>query len=324
MKKLYISAIALLLWANTTQAQELVNTPTEANTPAMTPSVSPEIMSETPQVVEQPAKTVSGRPSSALKPAVASESSFFIRIYGSYGIAMPGAYNSIDFYNNTQSTNFAYGGFTTSGTTVKDNKVGLGQGLRFGGGIGYILNDFINLGLDVDYYQSGSFLTTSVAFSAANIISGTLDAKMLTFTPNVTFKAISADNYYIYNRLGINVGLPKVTEVYSTTSPVTVQTYEFQGGIALGYLVGIGVQFRISNALRAFVELNANSTSYAPQKRVLTAYTEAGVDKFAAVPASIVKTIEYFDNLTAGAGKSVTLSMPFTSLGLQVGVAYRF
>ena len=305
MKTLYISLIALLLMATTTQAQELLaSARTNENT-------------ET----EQPTKAVSGKPSAALKPSVASDSKFYIRVYGAYGIAMPGAYSAIDYYSG--SAPLLYGGFTTVGTTVKDNKTGLGQGIRFGGGIGYILNDFINLGLDVDYYKSGSFVTTSVLFGA-NTVTGSLDATMLTFTPNITFKAISADNYYIYNRLGVNVGLPKITEVYAASSPVTVQTYEFQGGVALGYLVGIGVQFRLSNSIRAFVELNANASAYAPQKRVLTAYTENGVDKLASVPASVTKQIDYFDNLSAATGKSVTLSMPISNLGLQVGVAYRF
>src|SRR4051812_41397907 len=64
-------------------------------------------------------------------------SKFYIKAYGGYGLVNPGSYKLI-------STTYISGqaAFNTS-------KSGLGSGVRFGGGIGVIASDFLNLGVDV-------------------------------------------------------------------------------------------------------------------------------------------------------------------------------
>src|SRR5580693_9202593 len=61
----------------------------------------------------------------------------YIKIYGGYGLLTPGS-NIL-----TASTNTVGGG---SSSSFANSHVGLGAGLHFGGGVGVILNDFLNVG----------------------------------------------------------------------------------------------------------------------------------------------------------------------------------
>ncbi len=82
----------------------------------------------------------------------AAESKFYVKVYGFYALLTPGGFsgqgtpfsvvpsdNSITRFGTTTT----YSGYTT--------KNPFGSGLRAGAGIGYVINDFINIGVDGEY-----------------------------------------------------------------------------------------------------------------------------------------------------------------------------
>jgi len=94
---------------------------------------------------------------------------------------------------------------------------GLGDGFNIGFGASYILNDFINAGLDFDYFKSTIRKTrdsanirtnlpvvnnsaNAIAYRERNTIS--YEATLLSLTPSITFKAISKPKWFLYNKLG--------------------------------------------------------------------------------------------------------------------------
>ena len=94
------------------------------------------------------------------------------------------------------------------------------MGLRAGIGVGIVLNDFINLGLDAENYFGPAINTSSLYYydnqAGLVTISNTgvdYQAKIAMVSPNITFKALSQPNFFVYNRLAIKVGvMKKVTE----------------------------------------------------------------------------------------------------------------
>ncbi|WP_245859931.1 hypothetical protein [Spirosoma aerolatum] len=134
------------------------------------------------------------------KPKATIEAPFYIKLYGFYGLLTPGSQVTTS-YTSGQS------GMTNTG--FKNNATGLGAGPRAGIGVGVIVSEFINLGIDADMLF-GSTLTTENNYKGSNYTStGTTSTtlRVLSITPNITFKALSRPAYYIYNRLGLVGGL---------------------------------------------------------------------------------------------------------------------
>jgi hypothetical protein len=167
---------------------------------------------------------------------------------------------------------------------------------------------------------------------------------MITILPNVTFKALSKPSFYVYMRLGIGLGIPDVKQDYVNTlngAVITSQNYAFKGGLALGYLVSLGVQKRLTPQLRAFAEAQFINFSYSPKQRNTTAWLAGGKGGTVITPPTSVLAaknlseteIQYYDDYTVSTlqdekekqpAKSARLTMPIASLGLQIGLAYRF
>jgi len=276
------------------------------------------------------------------------DSKLYIKIYGSYGLSTQGSYRAFDI--NSIGFPILYGGISVApvGNNLRYQSLsqGLGQGFRVGGGLGLVISDFINLGIDADYYRSGqvNVLSFSTIGGGKVINSSDMEASMITILPNITFKALSKPSFFVYMRLGIGLGIPDVKQDFVNTlngKLSSSQNFAFKGGMAYGYLVSLGVQKRLSSQLRAFAEAQLINFSYSPRQRITTAWLDDAVinnDEVTVAPKDVLadrdrseKEIEYYDDYTTTATqdiakplKSGRLTMPFSSLGLQIGLTYRF
>ena len=314
------------------------------------------------------AQTLPANQASSDGPSNDENSKWFVRVYGSFGLATPASYQlppSIS-YNSTASQRQS---------SFKTSKNGLGQGVRAGLGLGYIVSDFINLGIDADMYWSVGDIVANYGYqySASNGAIGDsvkyqyssnegVTATMINLMPNITFKAISKPNFYIYNRLGICIGLStqvKYTNVtadyqqldYNSPNPpnllnprtiisenVVDKESEYRGGLSWGYFASLGVQAKLTQQLRVFAEVQAINIYYTPQKLVLTKYTLNGGNRLdqPSTTTSEKETVflaEYTTNnsqsnddvsVTSQPTKASQVKMPFSSVGLSVGLAFRF
>jgi hypothetical protein len=285
------------------------------------------------------------------------ESKWFVRIQGSYGLAAPGAFRPYNSY-------VTYPDSARPGGAHKTNRQGLGQGLRAGLGVGYILNDLINVGLDAEVYRSRRVSSNDVSGTLQGSTHAThmqthtgyaaLDAGLITVTPSITFKAISKSAFYLYARLGVSAALSTrvrgvgvetsdtkilrtgsaaATIIPANTRDETVAHYQYKGGMAFGYLAALGMQTKISDRIRFFSELQANSITYSPRKKILTKYLSNGVDLLQdpAFPKrrreteylkSFTRT--YSPNADQSPEKATKLAIPFSSINLSAGLAFRF
>jgi len=259
-----------------------------------------------------------------------SESKFYIKVYGGYGLLTPGSYKLLSSSN---------AGGTSGNTSL--SKTGLGAGIRAGGGIGVIVSDFLNLGADVEYL-SGASLKSSTSYlppTGYSFISRTqIKYSALSITPHVVFKALSKPDYLIYNKFGILLNLPmniKKTEFDSSFNAGAAYTYSanktgtYKVGLTAGLSVALGVQVRLTDKLRGFAELFGNYLVLSPtnydENRIEVAngksvtsdyhliYIKDGQTSNTSTPTSSTSTTSVYGS---------TLNM--NAVGINLGVTYRF
>ncbi|GAA4395312.1 hypothetical protein GCM10023187_02050 [Nibrella viscosa] len=262
---------------------------------------------------KQPLSSTSQAVAGLHKPAgrQVATSPVYVKLYGLYGLLTPGS------------------------LLITDTK-GLGAGVRAGAGVGFIANDFINVGLDADLLFGDNLKKETVA--ATGITTKTTDFKIVSVTPNITFKALAHPAYYIYNRLGIMVGKVltyQTTEEIryaSTGASVTTRVLETDFGdnsLVLGYQAALGVQFRLSEALRGFVEVVAINQSFKPKERtdIVTNTKDGKVTSTSKSYYAYEKEGErgytkYPDGRNVYLGP--TYNVPLNSIGVGAGLVFRF
>jgi len=211
------------------------------------------------------------------QPITSKTSSIYVKVYGAYGFLAPGSFKGRPDIITNEPVNFPVA------------KIGMGGGVRAGAGIGIILNEFINLGIDGEYLMGtkirlDEFITPeeSRRFGGSGYsleAHRTSSHEVVSVIPNIVFKAISKPNYYVYNRLGVMVGFPfNMTEDFyqhyhyhndkGDTHTLEDRTIDVHyKGVhtlkpAIGYQFSLGVQVVISEKLRGFLETSAYNISF--------------------------------------------------------------
>ncbi len=242
----------------------------------------------------------------------------------------------------------------------KEHSEGLGEGLTLGVGFSYIINDFVNVGMDLDYFKSTISKIRDSSYSRLNTGNSSIgeliynerykisyDATLFTLSPNITFKAISTSTFFIYNKIGAIVILgPNSTQRESRDGTyklgqqgvfrdsASYNEKRFAWGIknpAFGFMAGIGAQKRVSEKIRVFTELQFSHVLYRIQNRVLTNFFVNGLETVNTLPLrdrEIVFQHEVSsDQIDLNPNKpsiEIYQKFPITYVGLQLGFAYRF
>ena len=288
------------------------------------------------------------------------DSRFILNVHSGYAFGMGSTFKYYpDDITSVRMAQVGSGAPTKSVTYSAPTK-GLGQGLRFGAGISYILNDFINVGLDVDYFRSTISKTKDSTFSQMNVpggISGmdlyyynernktSYTATLFTFSPNITFKAITKPNWYLYNKLGaiITVGPnstqrdSKVTNerigwqgLVRESASVNVKTFDWDSkNPAFGFMGGVGAQVKLSKRVRAYGEVQFSHMVFVIRTKTLTNFVVNGVDMLNSLPLN-QRQVQYSSSFTTNQtnepnspARAITERIPITYLGFQTGLSYR-
>ncbi|MVM32700.1 hypothetical protein GO755_21850 [Spirosoma sp. HMF4905] len=268
----------------------------------------------------------SAAPEGAPRKTKAAESPLYVKVYGLYGLLTPGV--QINYSQSQSQTGIAF--------PFKTTNKGLGAGPRAGVGVGLIASDFINVGIDADIlFGSPVKITNSYSdgsYTYTNSSSTTL--QVLSIIPNITFKALSRPAYYIYNRLGLvggvvmdyttvdnSLDLPNngVSSTFSTTSKYT------KNSLALGYQAALGIQFRLSQAIRGFVEVVAYNQSFKPKRLEVTSNNVV-----AGKPTNSVVITDYKDDgtivnsTTSQPNQALSFNVAMNSVAVGAGLVFRF
>lgn len=288
------------------------------------------------------------------------EPRFTVNIHGGYAFALGSTFKFYPDDVKSIDMKVIENNDPVKTTQYKAPTRGLGQGFRVGAGISYIINDFINIGLDIDYFSSiisknrdSSFYqlmsggAQGSEYSYKERVTTSYDATLLTFSPNITFKAVSRPKFFIYNKVGLVVTVrpnslqkEKTSQVFSKgwqgffmdSASHSEKTYEW--GIrnpSIGFMGGIGAQVRITEKVRAFAELQFSHIVFVVRARSLTSFTVDGQELVSTLPVSD-KELMFERNLSSDQVisnpdqpmRTIIQRIPITYVGMQAGIALRF
>ncbi len=251
----------------------------------------------------------------------------FIKLYTGSGMFTPGSYrpkSEASVFTSVLNT----GSFRDTTVKGRANK-GIGGGLRFGVGIGLVQNDFLNIGLDLEYTQGKSVHSIEYAFidkRAYRTASDQMKYSAVTLTPHVILKALARPKFFLYNKLGVTLTLPSTLKASGyRNGESSYQIQQFYGVIdgrlyenftytlftkdesnydisykirpTLGLNVAFGINFRLGNKLRAFTEFFGNYSALSPYKSVENNYYKyrniTNLDSIGLHFESLEKKIQY-------------------------------
>ncbi|HTL09050.1 MAG TPA: hypothetical protein VL307_12350 [Chitinophagaceae bacterium] len=296
---------------------------------------------------------------SSLSLLVKPEPKFTVNLHTGYAMALGSTFK---FYPDDVSSivlRMQDNNVTSKDIAYKAPRKGLGEGFRVGAGFSYVLNDFINVGLDVDYFRStiskvrdSSFTQvlstgaiTEKSYSERYTIS--YDATLLTFTPNITLKAISRPKWFLYNKVGAVITIrPNSVEHDSRQSTSSMQWQGFRRDSAsftdtryewsirnpsFGFSGGLGAQYKITERIRVYAEVQFSHVVFVVRRRETTSYTIDGREMVNTLTLN-QKQIDFEKNFSTDEwipdpnkpDKAVTQRIPITYAGMQTGIVYRF
>lgn len=287
-----------------------------------------------------------------------NEPRFTFNVHGGYGIGLESTFKFYPDDISSVRVDVVENNPSVKNTNYKSPAKGLGEGFRIGIGLSYTLNDFINVGIDVDYFNSKISKVRDSTYhetKSTNPIDYTYnerykiayDASLLTFSPNITFKAISRPKWFLYNKVGAVItvrpnSIQRETQDIKTSmnwqgfvkdSSASVQR-KYDWGIrnpAFGFMGGIGVQFKLFQSIRAFTEVQFSHIVFQVRSRTLTDFFIDGESLVETLPVA-AREIQFEKSISSSENrvdpnsptKAIVQRFPVTYVGMQVGLAYRF
>jgi hypothetical protein len=170
-----------------------------------------------------------------------AEDQLLLRISGGYGLGVQPVLLG-QAYTATTTEN-VYGTF--------------GGGWGFTLGAGLELSKYIDFGIDLGYQNGRSVVVEESAYSIK-----TFTARLITFSPSLTFKTDIDNIYTPYARIGLLTGYPIINLNVSNSDK------NFSGGFPIGVTEAIGTYVRISDYIKLFAEINHQTMIYKPTQRV--------------------------------------------------------
>jgi len=263
---------------------------------------------------------------------------FYIRAGGGYGLPAGTASIGEKYTYERVSTTV-----TTEKYSEKNVKASYGAGGDFNLGIGYRYNEVITFDLGIQYLLSKKYETyykhsyTGSGPASLNNVITTTSAKEILFDPSVIFKA-GFWNGAPYAKFGIVLGVPTISKdesSFDNTDGTSAwqQTWKYNKGIAFGYLGAVGMNWKLSEKMDLFSEIDFVSMTYYAKEGNLTKYLTSndGIIWKDYLPNTMVSQRQYvyknsFDPSINNDGTKPTVALkestPFSSISLQFGIKY--
>ena len=196
-----------------------------------------------------------------------------IYIRGGLGVAVSTAATYTQDYSSGSGIDY----------TTTSKKQGIGTGLPFVLAAGYNLSEHFSIELGIDYFYG---FTNKQTFESANSSSDSKwHGQMLSLVPAFVM-SLPLEKFKPYARLGLKLGVLNsvvsknhVVPLLSNPSGTTDDKIKDYGGIAVGVQAAVGTDFKLTDMLSLFGEIQVDGISWAPTHGNYTEYIVNGVDK---------------------------------------------
>jgi hypothetical protein len=214
-----------------------------------------------------------------------------------------------------------------------------GSGANFQFAIGYKFNENLILDVNVSYLAGKRYETSDIYKYSDGQYSSTDEeiyktgTNSVLFNPSLIFSA-GFGKGAPYARFGLIATSPSITEKTKGYSNSDGEySYEikwkYSGGMALGYQAAAGMNWKLSDKLDFFTEVNFVNMTWYAKKGEITEYTENGEDMLPNIQ-TLYKEVEFvkeynpqgvYDNPDIPLKKPRSGS-PLSSFGAQAGIRF--
>lgn len=260
----------------------------------------------------------------------------YMGLGGGYGFAA-GKQSFFDDYKTTVSAT----GTTTQEVTT--HPFSLGKGINTGLYAGYMFNKNVGAELGIGYLIGSKNVFTdeynnNSAFPSSSKTEMTWKGRMIRLVPTIRMTA-GEKKLHPFMKAGIIIGVGgkvyddmHTVNTTTTSSTVTDESWEYYGGMSLGFHGAIGLNFMVNEKIGIFGEVAGNYQNFAMKKGSMTKYTIDGVDQMSTLD-TYEKEVEFEDSYTYDSSatpnvnqpdKSTKFFMPFSSIGVNLGLHISF
>jgi hypothetical protein len=213
-----------------------------------------------------------------------------------------------------------------------------GAGTNFNFALGYKFNENFIFDLGVQYLAGRKFEVSNIYTDTQDTYSGkdelitTTKGKGLFFSPSLIF-SVGFGKGAPYGKIGFITGSPMVSKNESSYYDLdgtssSNKTWEYGKGLALGFQTAVGMNWKLSEKLDIFTELNFVSMTYYAKEGNLVKSSLDGVDNLAQLNLSQKQTLfkKNFDPSVYNDGTLPLVALrqasPFSSLSVQAGLRF--
>lgn len=247
----------------------------------------------------------------------------YVDIETGYGVKTSS--QTLDYFGFYSVTEFP------DSSTVEQVYISLGEGLHFGGAVGYMFNESIGAELGLSYLLGGGTTARSESYDG-DTTTYTLSSNMLRIIPTFVISS-GFGRFNPYAKFGMVLGIGSVgLEMLSIEeAEVSRMTTKFDGGLAVGLKAATGASFTLRDNMSLFGEMGMINMSYAPTRGEVTEATLNGADMLPGMTTN-EREIEFVDNYTAVGvptpesqpDRRLKQKMPFSSFGINFGLRINF
>lgn len=259
----------------------------------------------------------------------------YLGLGGGYGFAA----GKQSFFDDYKTTNSSSG----STTEVTAHPFSLGKGINAGLYAGYMFNKNVGAELGVGYLIGSKTVFTdeynnTSAFPSSSKTEMTWKGRMIRLVPTIRMTA-GEKKLLPYMKAGLIIGVGgkvyddmHTVNTSTTSNTVTEESWEYYGGMSLGFHGAIGLNYMVNDKIGIFAEVAGNYQNFAMKKGSMTKYTVDGVDQMSTLD-TYEKEIEFVDSYTYSSSpppnvnqpdKASKFFMPFSSIGINLGLHISF
>jgi len=206
----------------------------------------------------------------------------------------------------------------------------LGRGIKLEGAIGYMFNDHIGADLSLLYQFGVNYEISKV--STVNPIPQNsphitdLRGSMFAITPSAILTTGANKKIVPYIKLGLLIALPHIAKLEENSDIRLDKKTNYYGGVSLGFTGGLGIEYKVNNNVNVYGEVKLNSLSYTPTQSEIVNWDENGRDLLPDMKTTDKKKelVEFITDKTRTDNEELSVSYPFSSLGLNIGVKFKF
>jgi hypothetical protein len=253
-----------------------------------------------------------GAKPAASKAKVKPLSPFYVKLSAGYSFLTPGSYRGY-----VQGLIDLIGGTLAAGSSV-EVKNPFGSGIRASFGLGYNINDNLSVGIDAEGLFGPALTERQINTARGIDVTNEHTIRIVTVVPHIVFKTISTEGFFLYNRVGVVVGIPYSYELLEkgkgeitlvNGGPLVLgdifRRSEIKNIPGWGFMATLGANFKVTRHLSAYTELYSSQFTTKPDN------IERKVFTFNGTPRTLSAS-DYEPRLFVN------------SIGLSAGMMYRF